>query len=60
MRLDGELSEWLKVHPWKGCVQQCTGGSNPSLSAKPGKFIISFNVTELFAIKNRSFWYLEY
>ena len=31
--LYGEMSEWSIVHPWKGCVQQCTGGSNPPLSA---------------------------
>ena len=29
----GEVTEWLKVHAWKACVQQCTGGSNPPLSA---------------------------
>ena len=23
---------WLKEHAWKACVQQCTEGSNPSLS----------------------------
>ncbi len=32
--LSGEMSEWSIVHPWKGCVQQCTGGSNPPLSAR--------------------------
>jgi hypothetical protein len=29
----GEVSEWLMVHPWKGCVEQSTVGSNPILSA---------------------------
>ncbi len=28
------MTEWLKVHAWKACVQQCTGGSNPPLSEK--------------------------
>ena len=36
----GELSEWFKVHPWKGCVvQNATGGSNPPLSATYDKFM---------------------
>jgi hypothetical protein len=30
---NGEVSERLKEHAWKACVQQCTLGSNPSLSA---------------------------
>jgi hypothetical protein len=29
----GEVSERLKEHAWKACVQQCTVGSNPTLSA---------------------------
>jgi hypothetical protein len=29
----GEVTEWSKVHAWKACVQQCTRGSNPRLSA---------------------------
>ena len=29
----GEMSEWPNEHAWKACVQQCTEGSNPSLSA---------------------------
>ena len=29
----GEVSEWLKEQPWKGCVWLvCTAGSNPALS----------------------------
>lgn len=28
----GEVSEWLKVRISKVCVQQCTVGSNPTLS----------------------------
>ncbi len=29
----GEVSEWLKEQPWKGCVGLVpTGGSNPPLS----------------------------
>ncbi len=31
--LIGEMSEWPNEHAWKACVQQCTEGSNPSLSA---------------------------
>lgn len=31
--LCGEVTEWTKVHDWKSCVQQCTVGSNPTLSA---------------------------
>ncbi len=27
------MSERLKEHAWKACVQQCTRGSNPRLSA---------------------------
>ena len=27
------MSERLKEHAWKACVQQCTVGSNPTLSA---------------------------
>ncbi len=31
----GEVSEWLKEQPWKGCVRLvCTAGSNPALSVK--------------------------
>ncbi len=30
----GRVSEWFKVHPWKGCVQKCTAGSNPVSTAK--------------------------
>src|SRR5205085_1760126 len=30
----GEVTEWSKVHAWKACVQQCTAGSNPALSAR--------------------------
>ena len=33
MNTDGEMSEWPNEHAWKACVQQCTEGSNPSLSA---------------------------
>lgn len=31
--MHGEVSEWSIVHPWKGCVPNGTGGSNPPLSA---------------------------
>jgi hypothetical protein len=27
------MPEWSIGHAWKACVQQCTEGSNPSLSA---------------------------
>ena len=29
----GEVTERPKVHDWKSCVVQATGGSNPPLSA---------------------------
>jgi hypothetical protein len=29
----GEVQEWLNWHDWKSCVQRCTVGSNPTLSA---------------------------
>ena len=33
MRIFGEVSEWLKEQPWKGCVGFIpTKGSNPFLS----------------------------
>ena len=32
------MSEWSKVHAWKACVGQPTGGSNPPLSAKENRF----------------------
>ncbi len=28
------MSEWSIEHAWKACVQKCTEGSNPSLSAR--------------------------
>ncbi len=31
----GEVREWLNRLAWKAGVQQCTEGSNPSLSATP-------------------------
>ena len=31
---DGEMAEWSNAVVLKTIVQQCTGGSNPSLSAK--------------------------
>ena len=31
----GEVTERPKVHDWKSCVVQATGGSNPPLSAMP-------------------------
>lgn len=31
----GELGEWFNPTDLKSVVQQCTGGSNPSLSAAP-------------------------
>ena len=31
--VNGEVTEWTKVHDWKSCVRQRTEGSNPSLSA---------------------------
>ena len=36
----GEVTEWFKVHAWKVCVRQRTGGSNPPFSAIvfPGLF----------------------
>ena len=34
MFLYGEVSEWSKVFDSKSNVQQCTVGSNPTLSAK--------------------------
>jgi hypothetical protein len=32
-QVNGEVTEWTKVHDWKSCVGQLTEGSNPSLSA---------------------------
>ena len=31
--LDGEVTEWPKVHDWKSCVLKGTKGSNPFFSA---------------------------
>lgn len=40
----GEVSEWLKEQPWKGCVRLvCTAGSNPALSVVfAGEFLKFF------------------
>ena len=33
IRINGEVSEWLKEHAWKACVGLVlTAGSNPALS----------------------------
>ena len=32
--VQGEVTEWPKVHDWKSCVPKGTAGSNPALSAK--------------------------
>ena len=38
----GEVSEWLKEQPWKGCVWLvCTAGSNPALSVT---FLLDFPI----------------
>ncbi len=40
----GEVSEWLKEQPWKGCVRYMrTGGSSPPLSV----IIILFNEADI-------------
>lgn len=38
------MPEWPKGHAWKACVQQCTMGSNPILSAKGLHFLFSNDI----------------
>lgn len=38
LKVEGEVSEWLKEHAWKVCIGlKLIAGSNPALSAKESK-----------------------
>ena len=53
LRTYGELAEWSNAVVLKTIVQQCTGGSNPSLSA-------IFNQTSLIGVFLFQVFYASY
>ncbi len=51
--VSGEVSERLKEHAWRACVQKCTRGSNPRLSANYKKSRLEIGCN-LFSLRHRT------